>query len=114
MVDTARSLGEPQLVFKADIQRKPYRKRFWFSLLVIIAAVGAWYALDTAGKRGLVDSRLTDIGWLAAALVVTLMTIRAVISLIRWLTRKNETLHFYDQGFTWIRDSQKHKYGWSK
>jgi hypothetical protein len=90
MVDTARSLGEPQLVFQATIERKPYRRRFWFSLLVIAATIGAWYALDTAGKRGLVDSRLTDIGWLAAAAVVALMTIRAVISLIRWLTRKNE------------------------
>jgi hypothetical protein len=114
MINAERALKKPKLLFQAVVTKQPYRKRFWFSVLIIAATLGAWYALDMAGKRGLVDMRLTDIGWLAAAAIVALMTVRAFLSLFRIITRKNETLRFFDRGFSWIRGDQKYQYSWAK
>lgn len=114
MINTERALKNPKLLFQAVITKQPYRRRFWFSVLIIAATLGAWFALDMAGKRGLVDANLIDIGWLAAAAIVALMTVRAFVSLFRMITRKNETLRFFDRGFSWTRGDQKYQYGWGK
>jgi hypothetical protein len=114
MINAERALKKPKLLFQAVVTRQPHRRRFWFSVLIIAAALGAWYALDMAGKRGLVDTKLIDIGWLAAAVVVALMTVRAFLSLFRMITRKNENIRFFDRGFSWTRGDEKYQYGWGK
>ncbi len=114
MMNAERALKNPKLVFQATITKQPYRRRFWFSVLIIAATLGAWFALDRVGKQGLVDSKLTDIGWLAAAAIVALMTVRAFLSLYRMITRKNESLRFFDRGFSWTRGDEKYQYGWGK
>jgi hypothetical protein len=114
MINAERALKNPKLLFQAAITKQPYRRRFWFSVLIIAATLGAWFALDRVGKRGLVNANVTDIGWLAAATIVALMTVRAFLSLFRMITRKNETLRFFDRGFSWTRGDQKYQYGWGK
>lgn len=107
-------MGKPKLLFEITVERRPQRRRFRLALIILIASVGALYAITEAKRRGLADDNLLDIGWLAAVLVIALAGIRAVLSLVRQRRRRDEQIRFFNQGLTWERNGEKRRYNWHK
>jgi hypothetical protein len=105
---------KPHLIYQASVERKRFRRRFLFAFIAALAAGIAWIALEQAGARGLIDSALLGIGQIAALVVLVLSAVRAIISLITWLRRKDESLRMFDQGFTWTRGKDTYKSSWNK
>jgi hypothetical protein len=104
----------PKLIYQATIKRKLFFRRFAWSLLATVASIGALVALDEAAGRGLAERQVLQIGGLLAVVVAVLFALRAITNLWRGLTRKSETLRFFDQGFSWTRGDEQYQYGWSK
>jgi hypothetical protein len=109
----------PRLIFQATIRRKAYFRRFMWSLLASVAGAGAFVALEETAGRQLADQPLADmtllrIGGLIALVIVVLFGLRALLNFWRWLTRRNEDLRFFDQGFAWKRGNDEYKSGWTK
>jgi hypothetical protein len=111
----------PRLIYQASIRRKVYFRRFMWSLLGAAGAAGAFVALDeTAGRQldgvtsQIVDHQVLQIGGLIALVIGVLFGLRALLNFWRWLTRRNEELRFFDQGFSWKRGSDEYKSGWTK
>lgn len=116
MTSVTRALQKPKLLFEVTLERRPYRRRFLFLIIVILAAVLAWVALQQAKARPdlQIDMRALEVGSLAAGVIILLASIRAVIMLVRWRSRPNEHLRFFDQGFSWTRGDEKFQYRWEK
>lgn len=109
------ALDKPRLLFHAKVERRPFFRRFVWSLLGAAAAVGAWAALAVASDRQVLDNKqLLNIGLIIAPLVSALLLLRAFHSLFLGLRRKNEILRFFDQGFVWIRGKDEAKYSWKQ
>ncbi len=105
---------KPKLLLQVTIRRGIHIRRFAWSILGAIAAFGALVAVEEAAGRGLIDWPLRVVGTVVSLGVVTLFLLRGVLSLIRWLRRRDETLRFFDKGFTWTRRNEEYKYGWSQ
>lgn len=114
MTNVARALRKPKLLFEIVVERRPYWRRFRLSLIIILMCAGAMAALTAARQRGLVDNNTLDIGWLAAVLIIALSVIRSIVNLVRWRRRRNETIRFFNRGFTWERNGSKYQYSWNK
>lgn len=106
--------GKLRLLFQATIERKRYFRRFAWWLLGAVAAGGAAVALNVAAGRGVADPQLLRIGQWVAVIVVVLAVLRALLNLLAGVRRRNETLRFFDRGFTWQRGKQEHKYSWGQ
>ncbi len=106
----------PRLVYQATIRRKLYFRRFAWSVLAAVAGVGALVALEEAAGRDDLTDYLTvlRVGGAAALVIVVYFGLRALVNLWRGLTRRNEALRFFDQGFSWKRSGDDYKAGWSK
>ena len=111
---SARALKKPRLVFETTLTRRRYGVRFRLQLIIILAAAGALYALDLARREALVDMLVWDIGFVAGGVLMSLLVPRALVNLLRWFRRRDETLRFYDQGFVWQMGEVQHQYPWSK
>jgi hypothetical protein len=100
------------------VERRKHFRRFAWNLLVIVAALGAWVALDRISGQGLGAAKLDPVllraGKVIALGVAALFAVRGIFGLIRGLSRRNEFARFYDRGFTWQRGKQKFKYGWGQ
>lgn len=104
----------PKLIYEIQVNPKPFRRRFAWSALATVASVGALIALDRAGQRGNIDTRLLLVGQVIGLIVLILFSIRTLQNLWRGITRKNERLRFYDKGFVWKREADEYKYAWSQ
>ncbi|GEM_PF-955969 len=101
-------------IFQKSIERKRYIRAFARQLLAGLATLGAAYAIEEAKRRALVDPLVLDIGHFAAALLGGLLIVRALVFLFYAITRKDETLRFYKQGFVWRRGREGYKYPFSE
>ena len=110
-INPARALRQTKLLYEVTIERKSYRRRFVRLLIILLATALAWVALGLASERGAADATALIVGRLAAAAILLLLSIRALINLIRWLTRPNEKLRFFNKGFSWERGGEKAQYG---
>jgi len=109
---------KPRLIFKADIERKRYFRRFMWMLLALVAAVGAVITIEyMRGTPELADAgtfvhTALDVGiWVGLALALLLL-IHMLRHFITWLRVRSESLRFFDKGFVWTRQKQQHKYSW--
>jgi hypothetical protein len=108
-------LEKPRLLFQATVDRRRYSKRFFWSLLGAVAAAGAGVALTYAYDRGALDNRtILLVGQIVAGVVTVLSLLRAVVALLLWIRRRNETVKFYDKGFVWQRGKDEYKYSWNQ
>ncbi|MCC6615524.1 MAG: hypothetical protein IT320_18770 [Anaerolineae bacterium] len=105
---------KPRLLLQAELRRKPYWSRLPILVLGTIAASGAYWALSVAQRRGLADSLLLDVGRLVAVVLAGLLAVLTGLSFYRGLTRRNERIQIYDQGFVWKRGKQSRRYAWNK
>jgi len=85
-----------------------------WSLLGAVGAAGAFAALEETAGRQLVDQSVLRVGGIVALVIGVLFGLRALVNLWRWLRRRNETLRFFDQGFSWARGGDEYKAGWTK
>jgi hypothetical protein len=108
------ALAKPKLLFLTKVERKPYLRRFWFWLFLGIIAGGAWFGVEEAVRRQLIDGTIYSIGVIAALLLVTLAAVNTLLNLIRYLIRKNETARFLDRGFQWIRGKDEYQTSWNR
>jgi hypothetical protein len=104
----------PRPIYQAVIRRKPYFRRFAWSVLAAVAGVGALVALDEAAGRRVADRTILQVGGAVAAVIVIYFGLRALVNLWRWLTRRDEAVRFFDQGFSWTRGGDQYKAVWSK
>jgi len=104
---------KPNLLYGASVKRGRYFIRFMRALLLLVAVVGAYLALDEAARReGLVDWLALDIGRLVAVVLGGLIAVRGLYNLIMTFVRRGESVRFFDQGFVWNRGKQEYKYAW--
>ncbi len=116
MISTAKALQKPRLLFAATIERKPYWRRFRLAVILLLVVLAAWAALEVVYMRGGVeiDANTLDIGRLAAVFVAGLLLVRVLVHFWHWRTRRDEQIRIYDQGFSWLREGEAHKYSWGK
>lgn len=114
MTDITRAIRKPKLLFEITVDRRPYWRRFRMALILIVFSVAALAALTVAGQRELIDGNTRDIGWLAAVGIIILSIIRGIAGFVRWRNRRNETIRFFNRGFTWESNGKKHQYSWEK
>lgn len=107
-------LDKPKLIYTITVERQRYLRRFFWNLLAFVAAFGAWVALDQVAGRGVVDPLLLQVGQVIALGVVALFLVRGVFNLWRWLTRRKETIQFFDRGLIWQQRGVDHKYKWTQ
>ncbi|MCU0496371.1 MAG: hypothetical protein MUF87_03350 [Anaerolineae bacterium] len=107
-------LDKPKLIYTITVERQRYLKRFFWNLLALVAAFGAWVALNQAGGRGIADPLLIQVGEILALGVVALFFVRGIFNLWRWLTRRKESIQFFDRGFIWQQRGIDHKYKWTQ
>src|SRR5262245_56999532 len=108
------ALTRPRLVYQATIRRKPYFRRFAWSVLAAVTGIGALIALDEAAGRQVADRTILQVGGAVAAVVIVYFGLRALVNLWCWLTRRDEAVRFFDQGFSWTRGNDSYKASWSK
>jgi len=106
--------SRPKLIWQATVSRRLFFRRFAWSLLAAVASIGALAALDEALGRHLADRNLLKAGEILAIVATILFALRALINLLNGLRRKNETLRFFDKGFSWTRGDQEYRYSWTK
>ncbi len=109
-----RALQQPKLLLKIDVEQGRYGRRLRFSLYILVAAALAWVALDQGRARELVDGPTLDIGRLVAGVLILVMSIRVIVNYFRWRSHPNETIKFFNKGFSWTRKGQEHRYSWGK
>lgn len=109
---------KPRLIFKADVERRRYFRRFMWMLLALVTTIGAVITLEyLRGIPELDDASAfvftaLDVGqWVGLALGLLLL-FHMLRHFIRWLTTRTESLRFFDRGFVWKQTKAQHKYGW--
>lgn len=107
-------LDKPKVIFHAEVSRRRYFRRFMWMLLLLVAAFGAWAALDEAAGRGVADSDLLTVGKGMALIVMTIAIVRALLNLYYWQTTHNEEIVVFDRGFVWKRGKKQSKYSWAQ
>src|SRR5262245_62168248 len=105
---------KPKLLYQVVIERRKFIRRFVWSLLGAVAAIGAGIALGEAADRGLVDSTLLQVGTIVSLVVAALFGVRAIISLWRGLRQRTETLRIFDKGIVLQTAKNDQKIGWSQ
>ncbi|MCB9450819.1 MAG: YcxB family protein [Anaerolineaceae bacterium] len=104
---------KPRLLFEKSINRRLYFRRFVWSLLAAVAALAAFFILDSPAAQGIADAQLSRIGRVITLVGALLFGLRAVVNLWYGLRRRTETLRFYDRGFVWQQGQKEYKYKWS-
>jgi hypothetical protein len=112
--NVAREMRGPKLLLEITNTRRPYWRRFRLLLVVFLVTLVAWFALEQAAAQVEIDPLAISIGRLAAAAILLLTSIRAVIQFVRWRTRPDETIRFFNQGFSWESGATKARYRWEK
>lgn len=113
-MSSSRVLQPPRLVFQATVERRRYWRRARFALIVLAAVMLGMVALRLARDATAADLALLDLGFLAAVIAAALLSLRVIVNLLRWRSRRDEKLAVFDQGFVWTRDGKQHKYAWGK
>ncbi|TVR24500.1 MAG: hypothetical protein EA396_00810 [Anaerolineaceae bacterium] len=117
----------PRLIYQAQTERTPHRRRAIFLTFAILAVSGAFYLLqqirsgdadfleaDQADALADVNPLLLDGGVVVAVIVLAALFIRFILNIRAALTLKNERVRVFDQGFTWERDGILARYSWTK
>lgn len=107
-------LDKPKLLLEVEVKRRRYFRRFAWLSLALVAVCAALIALDRAAARDLAGDALFVVGQIAGLVLVALLMLRALLNLLRGLRARNETIRFFDRGFSWKRGKTQHKYGWSQ
>lgn len=87
---------------------------FLLMLLAGLAAAGAGLALHEAAARGLVEGIALDVGMLVAIVLAGWFAIRAVVNLVRALSRRSESIAIFNKGFLWQIGKTQHRYKWGQ
>jgi hypothetical protein len=111
---------QPEVVLKAQVTRKPYRRGLRYGLLLVLCGIGVWYLLmlpnisggDTPWVPETVETVSLGVGRIVAGLLVLIGAARLVVNIALVILRKPQQIIFYDQGFTWKRRKDTHKYRW--
>lgn len=114
---------QPELVFKGGELRKQYVRRWRWALVAMLASGGMFYMLSLQLVTDAVDAltwmpytvRLIALngGRIIAATVLLISVSRFLANVLIALRRKTQRMKFYDRGFTWEINGEKHKYGWN-
>ena len=105
---------KPKLLYQVVIERRKFIRRFVWSLLAAVAAVGAGVALAEAANRGVVDVNVVQTGSIASIVVAVLFGLRALVNLWRGLRQRTETLRIFDKGIVLQTRKGEQKIGWSQ
>src|SRR5690349_18329134 len=105
---------KPKLLYQVVIERRKFIRRFVWSLLAAVAAIGAGVALNEAAGRGLVDANVVQAGNIVSLVVAVLFGLRALVNLWRGLRQRTETLRIFDKGIILQIPKGEQKIGWSQ
>lgn len=101
-----------RLIYRNSVKRGHYFRIFARSVLGFVATVGAYFALQEAAKRALVEPLVINIGLLTSIILGGWFAVRALWHFIVGLLRRSETLTFYNKGFVWKIGKNEYKYKW--
>jgi hypothetical protein len=114
----------PKLIYQAQTERAPHRRRTIFLLfamtaIMVIYRIFVYIETQKIDNPNLADfltenHTLITIGQIIALLVFIALIIRLIFSLRAWITLRNERVRVFNQGFTWERDGVLDKYSWDK
>lgn len=116
----------PRLIYQAQTERTPYRRRAIFLTFAIVAVSSAFYLLrrmrnnpdslnaEAAEALEAVNPLVFDGATVVAVLLLAALFIRFILAIRAVLTVKNERVRVFDKGFTWERDGVSVRYGWTK
>ncbi|MFW5748350.1 MAG: hypothetical protein ACOCYT_01920 [Chloroflexota bacterium] len=118
---------KPRLLYAVKLRRGPYRRRFFLLVIALIAAAGAYFALDTAARGEVangtidlsaLDPLLLDVGRVIAGLIVGVLILRLGIVVYRLLTLRDETIRVFDKGIAYERGGRRkplrRKFSWKQ
>ncbi|MBZ0289613.1 MAG: YcxB family protein, partial [Anaerolineae bacterium] len=105
---------KPKLLYQVVIERRKFIRRFVWSLLGAVTAVGAGVALTEAANRSLVDPNIVQVGTIVSLVVAALFGLRALVNLWRGLRQRTETLRIFDKGIILQTPRGEQKMGWSQ
>ena len=105
---------KPKLVFMTSVRRSPFMRRFAWSLLAAVAALGAVVALVVVEEKAVVSDTLRIAGLVFALGVTAYFVLRGLLSFWRGIRRRNEDVRFFDRGFIWTRGGKEYKYAWTE
>lgn len=110
------TVERPRMLFRAEIQRKRYLRRFFWMLLATVAALGAVVALDISSGRGnlTVDAEVLRLGKIVGVAVAGILLLRAFFNLFKWLRTRAEKVVVMSRGIIWERKGKQYKYSWSQ
>jgi hypothetical protein len=105
---------KPKLLYQVTIDRRKYVRRFVWSLLAGVTALGAFFAVNEAGGRNLIDANVLQVGSIVSLVMAALFGLRALFNLWRGLRRRTETLRLFDKGIVLTTPKGEQKFGWSQ
>jgi hypothetical protein len=112
--------NEPQVIYKAQVSRQPYRRGLRYGLLLVLAGIGVWYMVmlpNVAGGQNpfispTIQRVVLAVGQIVAGVIVVIGVGRMVVFIALLVLRKPERVIFYDEGFVWEVRGKRHKYPW--
>jgi len=105
-------LEKPKLVYRFEVRRSQFFRRFMWSLLATVGVIGAFTAVSIAAERDVSDFRLLDVGKIVAIVLGAYFFIRGMFNLWLAIFRRSEMIRFFDKGFIWTRGKKTDKYSW--
>ncbi len=112
MMDATTSAAPSRLLYSAGVRRSRYVRLFMRALLGILAALALGLMLTLAEERGFLPPLVTNIGLLIAFGFGLWFAIRAVVQLVRIVSRRSVTVRLYDKGFVWFEQGHSAKHQW--
>src|SRR5690554_6567889 len=96
---------KPKLLYQATIERRKFIRRFIWSLLAAVTALGAFFALEEGRARNMADPMLLQAGAIISLVAAALFGLRALANFWLGLRRRTETLRIFDKGIVLTRPS---------
>lgn len=104
--------SKPKLLLEVSLNRKPYFRRTWLSVMGVITALMGLWVLNEAENLGALPAGLWTPLTIAVALLGVVFLIRALVNFVRWSRTPDGSLKLYNQGIVRTTGKDTVKYGW--
>ncbi len=114
----------PKLIYQAQTERGPHRRRSIFLVLALIGVALIYRIFAYLTDQQNTDFELAELvaanenaliaGQILALIMFGLLLIRFIFSIRAWLTLHNERVRVFNQGLIWEKNGSLDRYSWDK